>query len=322
MSRHESVGLRGVENEAQTSGSVLMVEPVCFSANPDTARSNAFQAPACSSQEAQLALREFYGIADRLEEAGVDVHRLVDTPDPLKPDAAFPNNWISFHADGTVVTYPMEAESRRRERRLEAVRELLEPAGFVFGRHVDLSSHENAGKYLEGTGSLILDRPRRHAYACLSSRTDLAALADFAGRLGYSPFSFAARDPQGRPIYHTNVMMSLGSRYALLCLDTVAEVDRKALIEDLEQGGRTLIDVGFEQLCSFACNIIELQDREGRALAAMSSAAHASLRPDQRRALEELAGEIVHAPIPMIEKVAGGSVRCMIADIHLPRQQL
>lgn len=319
MIDNQAVKYGGPERARQASASILMVDPACFGFNSETAQSNRFSMQACFTDTALRARREFSTLVRRLEEAGVAVHTLTDTPVPAKPDAAFPNNWISFHADGTVVTYPMEAESRRHERRIGAVRALLGAAGFEIRRALDLSGHENNGIYLEGTGSLVLDRPRSRAYACLSSRTHQAAIADFDRRMGYSTLTFAARDPGGAPIYHTNVMMSLGTRYALLCLDTVAPEDRGRLIEDLEGSGRTLIVVDYDQLRSFACNIIELEDGKGGRLVAMSSGAHASLRPAQRDALERLAGPIVHAPIPTIEAVAGGGVRCMIADIHLPR---
>ncbi|HWH22387.1 MAG TPA: arginine deiminase-related protein [Allosphingosinicella sp.] len=319
MGRHEQVTPAAAQEVRQSSSSILMVEPACFGFNPETAASNCFSSARGGSETAQEALREFHGLADRLEAAGVSVFRLKDSLNPPKPDAAFPNNWISFHSDGTIVTYPMEAPSRRLERRVEEVSSLLGP-NFEFRRHVDLSASEASGEYLEGTGSLILDRPRARAYASLSSRTHPRAVAAFDRSLGFSTFTFGASDPQGRPIYHTNVLMSLGTRYALLCTDTVAEQDRTALLADLEQGGRTLIEVDYGQLLSFTCNIIELADDRGNPLVAMSSAAFRALRQSQRRLLEELAGELVHAPIPTIEAVAGGSVRCMIADIHLPKK--
>ena len=319
MGRYEAVDLERAASERQTSAAILMVEPAAFGFNPETAASNAFASAPRRSQVGERARREFDALAERLELAGVAVHRLADSPLPPKPDAIFPNNWISFHADGTVVTYPMEAPSRRAERRLAAVAALLEGVGFKMRRHVDLSGHEVESRFLEGTGSLVFDRPRRRAYASLSSRTDAGVIREFDARLGYSTFVFSAHDPTGLPIYHTNVVMSLGSRYALVCLDAVAEADRGRLIEDLEIGGRTVVEVDWEQLLAFACNIIELEDREGRSLVAMSSGAHAGLRTAQRRALERLAGELVHVPVPTIERIAGGGVRCMIADIHLPR---
>ncbi|HEV2747397.1 MAG TPA: arginine deiminase-related protein [Allosphingosinicella sp.] len=318
MGKYDAIRLAEARRERQTSASVLMVEPAAFGFNPETAASNAFASPPPWNGAAELAAREFRALAERLEQAGVAVHRLRDTPLPAKPDALFPNNWISFHADGTLVTYPMEAASRRSERRPDAVADLLRATGFDVRCEVDLTANEAQGRYLEGTGSLVLDRPRRRAYACVSSRTDAGAVSEFDAKLGYATLLFEARGPQRRPIYHTNVMMSLGTRFALVCLDCVGEDDRRQLAEDLEIGGRTIVEVDYGQLVSFACNVIELEDGEGRRIVAMSSGAHASLRGDQKRALEELGGELVHVPIPTIERIAGGGVRCMIADIHLP----
>lgn len=307
------------EHERQTACAVMLVDPACFSFNPETAHSNCFARSPIRSEAARQARAELDGVAERLSGAGVDVHILKDSPDPVKPDAVFPNNWVSFHADGTVVTYPMAAASRRRERRIEALKQLLGAAPFGVERWIDLSSHEQEGRCLEGTGSLVLDRPRRRAYACLSDRTHVEAIADFDRRLGYSTFAFRATDRHGRAIYHSNVMMSLGRRYALVCLDCVAAEDRTRLAEDLEAGGRRLIEARSEQLAGFACNVIELESLAGEPLVALSSSALRSLRPDQRRALEELAGELVASPVPTIERIGGGSVRCMIAEIHLPR---
>lgn len=307
------------EREPQTASAVLMVEPAAFAFNLETARTNRFAARSAQGDIAGRARQEFRDLAERLAAAGVDVHILADTADPAKPDAVFPNNWISFHRDGTIVSYPMAAPTRRQERRAEEIGRRLRDEGFQVTRHIDLSAGEREGRFLEGTGSLVLDRPGRRAYACLSGRTDPRAVAEFGSKLGYSTHLFAAADRTGRPIYHTNVMMSLGRRFALLCLDCVRQEDRAPLAEALEGGGRTLIQASLEQLADFACNILELRDRQGRPLVALSSRAKAALRPDQRRQLEDLAGPLVDAPIPTIEAVGGGSVRCMIAEIHLPR---
>jgi hypothetical protein len=307
------------ETEPQTASAVLLVEPAAFAFNAETGRTNSFAASAAESDLAERARGEFHGLAERLADAGIDVHVLADTADPAKPDAVFPNNWISFHRDGTLVTYPMAAPSRRAERRAEAVEQLLRGRGFEVRAWVDLSPAERQGRFLEGTGSLVLDRPGRRAYACLSERTHSQAVAEFDARLGYSTRLFTATDRKGRPLYHTNVMMSLGRRFALICLDCVAPEDRASLVEAIERGGRVLIEVGREQLAGFACNLLELRDRQGRPLVALSSQARATLSQDQRRRLEGLAGPLVDAPIPTIEAVGGGSVRCMIAEVHLPR---
>jgi hypothetical protein len=302
--------------EQQASNAVLLVRPASFGFNPETAASNAFASAV--GDDAEAVLREFDAVAQRLESAGVEVLVLEDSPDPPKPDAIFPNNWVSFHADGTMVLYPMEATSRQLEREPERLTALLAKHGFDVRRTIDLSHHERHGRFLEGTGSLVLDRPERRAFASLSVRTDPHVIADFDDRLDYTTLLFAAQDPAGRPIYHTNVLLSLGTRFALLCTEVIEEEYRPVLVDEIEASGRTVIGVDFDQLQSFACNIIELEDRSGEPVIAISAAAKASLRPDRLRQLESF-GELLDVPIPTIERVGGGSIRCMIADVHLPR---
>ena len=308
-----------MHSEAQSVGSALLVRPAAFGFNEEAARSNVFARPSEHPEISSRVLAEFDAVADRLTRAGVDVHVMEDSPDPPKPDAIFPNNWVSFHSDGTVVIYPMAAETRRRERNPEGIRDLLARSSFEVRRIVDLTVHEQHGRSLEGTGSLILDRPRRRAFASISPRTDPAVIRDFDEKLGYSTLVFDAADAAGRPIYHTNVLMSLGTEFAVLCLDALAEDQRRKLLEEIEARERTLVAVDFRQLNHFACNIIELRGSRGESVIALSSTALASFRPDQRRVLERF-GELADAPIPTIERVGGGSVRCMIADIHLPRR--
>ena len=302
--------------EQQASNAVLLVRPASFGFNPETAASNAFASAV--GDDAEAVLREFDAVAQRLESAGVEVLVLEDSPDPPKPDAIFPNNWVSFHADGTMVLYPMEATSRQLEREPERLTALLAKHGFDVRRTIDLSHHERHGRFLEGTGSLVLDRPERRAFASLSGRTDPHVIADFDDRLDYTTLLFAAQDPAGRPIYHTNVLLSLGTRFALLCTEVIEEEYRPVLVDEIEASGRTVIGVDFDQLQSFACNIIELEDRSGEPVIAISAAAKASLRPDRLRQLESF-GELLDVPIPTIERVGGGGIRCMIADVHLPR---
>jgi hypothetical protein len=306
-----------MNDEAQTSNSVLMVRPASFGFHAEAAESNVF-AHADPAADLTAALREFGGVVQRLTDAGVEVLILDDTPDPPKPDAVFPNNWVSFHADGTMVLYPMATAARRLERNPERLKALLTSHGFEVRRTVDLSGHEQDGQYLEGTGSLVLDRLRRRAYANLSPRTDAAAIADFDERLGWSTLIFEARDRSGRPIYHTNVAMSFGAGFAILCTEAIAPEYRDVLKGEIEVDGRTLIEVDYEQMRQFACNLIELAGRDGPVIA-LSSTARRSFRPEQLKFLEGF-GALVDADIPTIEAVGGGSVRCMIADIHLPRR--
>jgi hypothetical protein len=311
--------IRAVSGDPQTSNAVLLVRPASFGFHADAAQSNAFANASGDSDLVGRAAGEFDGLARRLEDAGVEVIVLQDSPDPAKPDAVFPNNWVSFHADGTMALYPMATEARRLERDVDGLKALLSASGFEVRQVVDLSFHERHGHYLEGTGSLILDRPRRRAYANLSPRTDAAVIAEFDDRLDYSTFIFDARDRSGKPIYHTNVLLSLGTRFAVVCTETVTPEYREVLLGEIDRTDRKLIDVDYDQMRQFACNILELKGRDGAPLIALSSTALRSFRPDQLRQLESF-GELVNADIPTIETVGGGSVRCMIADIHLPRR--
>jgi hypothetical protein len=304
-----------MSEESQASGTVLMVRPAGFGFHAEAAQSNAF---ASSAGDPASALREFDGLAEALDRAGVEVLVLDDSADPAKPDAVFPNNWVSFHPDGTIVTYPMATAARRLERNVDGLLALLSSNEFDVRQVIDLAFHEQNGHFLEGTGSLVLDRPARRAYACLSPRTDAAVIADFDDRLDFSTLLFDARDRSGKPIYHTNVLLSLGTRFAILCPDVVAPEYREVLTGEIETGGRTLVEVDYDQMRRFACNAIELRGSGGPVIA-LSSVARASFRPDQLRLLESF-GALVEADIPTIETIGGGSVRCMIADVHLPRR--
>jgi hypothetical protein len=308
-----------MSRDAQSSDAVLLVRPARFGFHAEAAESNAFASAANDPELAARALREFDGLARRLTDAGVEVLILEDSPEPAKPDAIFPNNWVSFHADGTIVLYPMATQARRLERNVDGLKHLLASSNFDVRNVIDLSFHERHGHFLEGTGSLVLDRPERRAFANLSPRTDAQVIADFDDRVDYSTLVFDAHDPSGRPIYHTNVLLSLGTKFAVLCTDTLGDEYREVLSDEIEASGRTLIEVDYDQLRRFACNLIELRSRSGDPLIALSSAALASFRPKQRRLLENF-GALVDAPIPTIEAVGGGSVRCMISDVHLPRR--
>jgi hypothetical protein len=266
------------------------------------------------------ALREFEGLASALEQAGVSVHVFDDTREPHTPDAIFPNNWVSFHADGTVVLYPMMAENRRLERRLDVLEALSAKHGFRASRIIDLTCHEQAGRYLEGTGSLVLDRIHRVAYACVSPRTDLDVLGDFAQQLDYDIVAFEAHDAGGAAIYHTNVLMSVGERFAAVCSSAIREDERAAVMDTLRGSGRAIVDLTLQQMASFAGNMLEIGSSRIGSVIAMSERARDSLTAVQRQTLESSAGAIVATPIPTIERLGGGSVRCMLAEIHLPKK--
>lgn len=305
---------------AQCTDTVLMVRPANFAANPETASSNAFQGAMDLPDAAERALAEFDAAVAGLRAAGVTVVVIEDIPAARAPDAVFPNNWFSTHADGTVVLYPMQAVNRRRERRLDVFDRLRDEHGRRTRRLLDLSFHETRGTFLEGTGSLVLDRAGRVAFACRSPRTDARLLEEWAAELGYAVCLFDAVDSRGQAIYHTNVMMGLGTRFAVVALDCVPEAqERDDLAERLAAGGREVIDISPAQVDQFLGNLLELRDGAGRALVALSARAAAALEPAQRRALERHA-RLVALDIPTIETCGGGSVRCMLAEVFLPTE--
>ena len=302
----------------QAASAVLMVRPAAFASNPQTALSNSFQAVAPRTPAIQRrAEREFDAVANALETAGVRVHAFQGQTDCDAPDEVFPNNWVSFHEDGTVVLYPLLAPNRRLERRASILASLEREHGYRLGRIVDLTLHEAEGRYLEGTGSLVLDRVNRVAYACGSPRTDVEVISDFADKLGFDPVVFPATDATDRPVYHTNVVMSVGTHFAVACLDAIPHpAARRELAERIEASGRELIALSIEQMHGFAANILELRGSSGSVIAA-SAHAHGTFNPAQVRALERH-GELVIAAIPTIEAYGGGSLRCMLAEIFLP----
>ncbi|HEY7739085.1 MAG TPA: arginine deiminase-related protein [Steroidobacteraceae bacterium] len=305
--------------EPQCADAVLMVRPARFGANPETAESNRFQRGGADAGAAAAAQREFDGLVARLRAAGVEVHVADDTPEPPKPDACFPNNWVSFHADGTAVLYPMMAPSRRAERRPELI-ERLRDAGFRVARTLDLSGWEARGEFLEGTGSLVLDRCHRVAYACRSPRTTPAALGDFAARLGYRTVVFDARGPAGEPLYHTNVMLAIGEGFAVVCADAMPDAGERAVVlGELATAGHEPIEIGADAMHGFAGNLLALRSRDGSQVIALSETAWVSVPPAARAALERH-GRVVAVAIPVIERHGGGSVRCMIAEVFLPRE--
>ena len=311
------------EKEPQLASTVMMIRPVRFESNPLTANSNRFQGrnEASADQQQARALEEFEGLAAALRDAGIDVIAIDDTPEPHTPDAIFPNNWISMHADGRVVLYPMEAENRRTERRMDIVEQLDKETGRVVTEVIDLSEHEANGHFLEGTGSMVLDRHNRIAYACISSRTHLDPLGDFAQRMGYDVVAFDAVDSDGVPIYHTNVLMNVGEVLAVICDEAIPrEEQREAVLARLRETGHEVVSLSYAQLDAFAGNMLELRNDRGERVIAMSRQALGSLDSEQRATLEAN-GRIVSAPIDNIESSAGGSVRCMLAEVHLPREE-
>ena len=299
-----------------------MIEPVAFGRNPDSARTNAFMrdASGVSPEELQAsALREFRTLVERLENEGVEVLAFRDSVDSPSPDAIFPNNWVSFHEDGRTILYPMEPPNRRPERRKEILEWLSVEKGFRLKEVIDLSPHELEGRFLEGTGSMVFDRPGRTVYASVSPRTTPSLLREYGERFDLRLVSFHAHDAEGVPIYHTNVSLALGSGVAVLCGEAVRDhSERRALVESLETGGREVVEITMEQLYAFAGNMLALENARGESLLVMSERAFSSLQPAQLRDLERHA-RLVRSPIPTIEEFGGGSVRCMLAEVFLPR---
>ncbi len=308
--------------ESQLANSVLMIRPARFESNPLTAESNRFQGKTVATPDEQhsAALGEFDALAATLRGYGIDVVVVEDTLEPHTPDSIFPNNWISFHADGRVVLYPMEATNRRTERRMDIVESLNRQRGFQVTEIVDLSHHEAKGHFLEGTGSMVLDRVNRIAYACLSTRTQLDALGDFAQRMDYDVVAFDAVDRDGIPLYHTNVLMNVGESVAVICDEAInRDEQREAVLESLRSTGHQIVSLSYDQLDAFAGNMLELRTASKERLIAMSERAYNSLDAEQLETLQTN-GVVISSAINNIEDSAGGSVRCMLAEIHLPQQ--
>lgn len=301
-----------------------MVRPAAFGYNAETAVTNRFQHPPAKDggDAASLALREFDAMVTALRSEGIEVCVAQDSPKPAKPDAVFPNNWVSFHADGTLVLYPMCASSRRLERRAEIVDEVVRTLGFAVKRTVDLTFHEQHGRYLEGTGSLVLDHRARVAYACRSERTHADVLSEWCEAMAYEPVLFDALDASGVPMYHTNVMLSLGERSAIVGAEAIPVRERGAVLERLAQSGREIIELDQSSLASFAGNMLELASWDESLgdcrVLVMSAAARDGLAPESLERLRALTDEVMVVPVPTIERMGGGSVRCMIAEVFLP----
>ena len=302
-----------------------MVRPHSFRKNEQTATNNHYQrdiARASPEEIIERAQEEFDGMVAQLEAAGIEVVVFDEAEPHETPDALFPNNWISTHADGTVALYPMFAPNRRTERREDVPLVLEHQFGFDVRQIIDFTEFESHNKFLEGTGSIVLDRINRKAYAALSDRTDARALEHFCDQLDFEPVafqSFQTVDNQRLPIYHTNVMMSIGSGYAVVCLDCIdSGEERKQVVDAIAQDGLELIAITEEQVNQFAGNMLELTGDEGPVLV-MSASAYQSLVPGQIEKLQQHT-TLLHAPLLTIETCGGGSARCMIAEIHLPKQ--
>ncbi|WP_293786671.1 citrulline utilization hydrolase CtlX [uncultured Pedobacter sp.] len=300
----------------QTTSHILMIRPVDFKYNEQTAANNKFQV-ASETQDVQAqALKEFDGFVELLRQNEVDVTVVDDSLQPETPDSIFPNNWVSFHEDGSVYLYPMFSENRRLERRKEILEDLKKR--FEVNHISDLSFYEMQHAFLEGTGSMVLDRTHKIAYACLSVRTDEEVLNNFCMLTGYESVVFQAVDSDNFPIYHTNVMMCIGDRFAVICLDSIRNAEERLQVGiSLKGSGKEIIEISLAQMNKFAGNMLQVSNTSGESLLVMSEQAYLSLDPEQVKALEQYS-RIIYAPLYTIEKNGGGSARCMLAEIHLP----
>jgi len=291
-----------------------MVRPVNFGFNAQTAESNAFQKNGEQAEVQQKALQEFDAFVKILRQNGIEVTVMEDTPEPHTPDSIFPNNWVSFQEDGTVFLYPMQAENRRLERKVfRSIKEAFEV------KHIfDLSYFEQQNQFLEGTGSMVLDRENKRAYACLSPRTNAEVLAEFCRLSGYKTVLFHAADQAGKAIYHTNVLMAIGDRFAVICLDSIPDEAEKASVKEaLQLAGKETVAISLEQMNAFAGNMLQLKNQSGGILLVLSETAFLSLKEAQIKTLEKY-GKLVYSSLNTIETNGGGSARCMMAEVFLP----
>jgi len=298
---------------------VLMIRPANFGSNTETAETNAFQQQ-MKADEAQIvkkkAIMEFNAFVVKLKAAGINVIVCDDSPEPVTTDAVFPNNWITTHKHGTIALYPMCHKSRRGERRQDIVDDLK--AKFNFGQVEDFSYFEVANQFLEGTGSVVLDRENKIMYACLSPRTDKEVLETIAAKLNYSPVAFNSVDKNGKPIYHTNVMMSIGDTFVIVCLESIKDEQEKSmLLNHFADSGKETIDISYNQMERMAGNMIQLKNRLGENILVMSEQAFYSLQDTEMTRLLTN-NQIVYSDLTTIEKYGGGSARCMIAEIFYP----
>ncbi len=304
----------------QTTDTVLMIEPVAFGFNDQTAVNNYFQTQQTGNVQVK-ALAEFLGFAEKLRAKGIQVIIIKDTFDPKTPDSIFPNNWFSFHHDGTVVLYPMFAENRRLERRLDIIDKIKEQ--FEVSRVVDYSRAEKDNKYLEGTGSMIFDHENKIAYGSVSLRLDEGLFRKFCSEFGFQPVVFHSYQNAGNerlPIYHTNVMMSVAEHFVVICLDCIDdENERQKVAKTIQKSGKELIEISEEQMQHFAGNMLEVQNRSGEKFLVMSQRAYQSLNQNQISAIENYC-QIVYSDLETIETNGGGSARCMLAEVFLPKK--
>jgi len=304
----------------QTTPHILMIKPVGFDFNAQTAVNNAFQQRGSNDNAQQKAATEFDDFVQKLTDAGVDVMVVQDTPVPHTPDSIFPNNWISFHQDGSLILYPMYAANRRAERKAQVVAAIA--AKFDISNYIDFSDAEQQNKFLEGTGSMVLDRENKIAYACLSPRTDKQLFEEWCNRMQYKPCSFFSVDENDGEIYHTNVMMCVADKYVVICSDSIKKADElKHIIDTIDLSGKKIIEINYNQMNRFAGNMLQVENKSGEKILVMSSQAYQALSSEQIKQLENY-NRILHADLTTIETNGGGSARCMMAEIFLPKKSI
>ena len=292
-----------------------MIRPVNFGFNEETATDNAFQVKGFNDNAQEKALKEFDNFVELLRKNKIDVLVVDDTKAPYTPDSIFPNNWISFHEDGRICLYPMYAPNRRLERK-ETVFTAINNK-YKITKSEDLTHYESKNKFLEGTGSMVLDRENKIAFACISERTDKEVLDNFCKLFNYTPVAFLSVDSNGKPIYHTNVVMCVADKYVVICLDTVKnKLERDKIVSTIENAGKEIIEITLEQMNNFAGNMLQVKNTLGDRFIVMSEVAKKSLTEQQITAIEKY-NSIISADLYTIEKNGGGSARCMLAEIFL-----
>lgn len=306
----------------QTTDTVLMIEPIAFGYNAQTAENNYFQVNSENSDTQKKALEEFQNFVEKLRNKGINVITIKDTLEPHTPDSIFPNNWVSFGADGKVFLYPMFAPNRRDERRPEVLK-AVENAGFEIKGIDDISASENQNLFLEGTGSMIFDHENKLAYGSVSLRLDENLFREFCEKIGYEPVvfhSFQTAGAERLPIYHTNVMMCVADKFVVICLDCIDdELEREKVQETIKSSGKEIIEISEEQMQQFAGNMLQVHNKNGEKFLVMSETAYKSLNQNQISAIEKYC-EIIYSDLNTIEVNGGGSARCMLAEVFLPRK--
>ena len=305
----------------QTTDTVLMIEPAAFGFNAETAQNNHFQINSENAEMQTKALQEFKNFVEKLRSKGINVITVKDTLEPHTPDSIFPNNWISMHSDGTVVLYPMCAVNRRWERRSDILEMLQEK--FQVKEIVDLSASENEGKFLEGTGSMILDHDYKIAYGSVSLRLDEKLFRDFCKKFGFTPVvfhSYQTANNERLPIYHTNVMMCVADKFVVICLDCIDdETERVNVVNAIVNSGKEIVEISENQMQQFAGNMLQIQNAEGKKFLVMSQSAYQSLTEEQISTIEKYS-EIIYSDLETIETNGGGSARCMLAEVFLEKK--